>query len=595
MRKAMVAIGVDRTASDFPLLRAAAQGAVQFAHWGKAQGFDVTLLTDQGGKAVTLNEVFSAVRTLVKARVYSQLVVYFSGHGVLLAADTEAWLLSGALDNPNEAINVSGSIVAARTSGIEHVVFVSDACRSMPVGFRMGMVSPGLIFPSGAPQPPLPEVDVFYATLPGDPALEVAPDEAERSFRGLLTSCMLKALSGMPASLVEQMNDSTGNKRSVVASRPLKAHLIKAVPDAASAVSIKLRQNPDVRVESALPKYLAEIVNIGVAKTPPGAAGPRAERTLAGEDSALSKSMSYAMPKSWKTAVLGPNAYRPGGLRVPKIDEVQNSIDHIVNSAGRLSFETRTGFTVHSGDLKYARVTGADCDVFTESGAQQVRVHADYERKPRLGQFQKRAALLRFGDGTGTVLAVLPGYIGSVVLEGHRIATVNYTPSRGTDTYFLYEQFGPELERRRAFVAVAARNGSFRFDVEAARGTAAYLRAFKKMDPTLGLYAAYAYAQAGDDAGVVSVYDYMHDEPEPVIFDVAMLAAQRDPKMPQVLDFPPWMPMLTQGWLLMGAFAEAMPEPVRRARVHLMPGLWTTFAPEGMDILEQAMFGALKS
>ena len=301
--------------------------------------------------------------------------------------------------------------------------------------------------------------------------------------------------------------------------------------------------------------------------------------------------MAYALTKSWKTAVLDRTSLS-NELTVP--DNLQNSVDHIVDSAGRLSFETRTGFTVHGSALQYARVTGVSCDVFAEGGAQQVRVHADYEPVNPRNKFQKRAALLRFGDGTGIVLAVLPGYVGSVVLEDHRVVTVNYTPSRGTRNFTEYKYAGRDLERRRAFVAVAARNGSFRLDPEAAQGTAQYLRMLKQVDPTLGLYAAYAYAQAGDGKGVVSVYRYMEREPEPVIFDVGMLAARQIPQAQRTLDFAPWMPMLTQGWMLLGDFANAMPEPLRRARAHLLPGLWTTFAPEGMDVLEAEIFGGLK-
>ena len=122
-------------------------------------------------------------------------------------------------------------------------------------------------------------------------------------------------------------------------------------------------------------------------------------------------------------------------------------------------------------------------------------------------------------------------------------------------------------------------------------GTADYLRFLKKVDPTLGLYAANAYAKAGDSKGVLSVFDYMRREPEPVLFDVGTLAVQRSAALPQVLDFAPGMPMLTQGWMLLGDFAEVMPQPLRKARQHLIPGLWTTFASEGVDILQEAMFG----
>src|SRR5438105_233397 len=102
MRKALVAIGVDGPASGFPRLQAAADGARQIAAWGAQQNFDVSVLTDDGGKSVTLADAFAAVKSFVDARIYAQLVVYFSGHGVLLSPDTEVWLLSGALANPNE-------------------------------------------------------------------------------------------------------------------------------------------------------------------------------------------------------------------------------------------------------------------------------------------------------------------------------------------------------------------------------------------------------------------------------------------------------------------------------------------------------------
>ena len=49
----------------------------------------------------------------------------------------------------------------------------------------------------------------------------------------------------------------------------------------------------------------------------------------------------------------------------------------------------------------------------------------------------------------------------------------------------------------------------------------------KSFDPTLGLYAAYAYAQSGNYPEVLSVFRYMRRDPAPVLFDVAMLAAQR--------------------------------------------------------------------
>lgn len=599
MRRALVAIGVNAPASGFSALRAAADGAKQIAAWASdpEQGFDVTLLTDEDGHSVTVAEVFASIQKIVKAKVYSQLIVYFSGHGILLSPDAEVWLLSGALANPNEAINVSGSIAVARTSGISHIVFVSDACRSMPPNFLAGSVSAGRIFPTCPTRQPLPEIDVFYATLPGDPALEVGPTAAENAFRGLLTSCMVKALKGMPQTIVEQIVDGT-TTRKVIASRPLKGHLVQAIPDAAAAYSISLSQSPDIRVESALPKYLA---NLGSLSPPPAPVAPppapsSSAAPAVGAMNVADVSATRAGPTSiavgelttsWKMSL--ENIPFPAGPPLPPLTEageIRDSVGLILESTGRRSFETRTGFTVHGSTVRSVRVieTSQPSDVWREPGyVTQVRIYADYDP---VAPPKKRLALMRFGDGTGIVLSVLPGFIGSVVTQDGKVLTVNYAPSHGTPGYEEYAQNQRSLEERRAMVATAARLGNFRLDKETASQVADRLRYLKRLDPTLGLYAAYAYAQAGNIDGVLSVYSYMLGDPAPVLFDVAMLAAQYSDLVPQDLDFAPWLPVLTQGWLLLGRFEDEMPAPVRDARAYLMPGLWTTFAREGMDILE---------
>ena len=581
MRKAMVAIGVDRTASGFPPLQAAAKGAADIVAWGRGQGIECKLLSDTDGGRVRLSEIYDEVDKIVTSGVYSQLIVYFSGHGILQAPDCEAWLLSGAPDNPNESINVNGSIARARTCGIEHVVVISDACRSLPANLRLGMLSPGVIFPTKKPRKPLPEVDVFYATLPGDPALEVPPDQAIESHRGLLTQCLIEALRGDEPQVVQPFRDGAAS-RQVVPSRPLRMHLANAVPSAAAAVSIALLQDPDVRVESALPKFLSDVtgtVDPSRGLTKLGASEDRVELlpglagTIGRFQNRLLNDPTPFMPRA------------PGLEAMPDHLDVRGQMRSILDAKGRLSFETRTGFTVHGAGVGSALVTGTGCDVFQESGAFQVRVHEDYGRVATV----PRAALIRFIDGRAVVLAVLPGYVGTVVVEDGRVITVNYTPARGSRNYGEYEHVAEQLELRRAFVAVAARHGSFRPDRGPPARDARYLRVLKRVDPTLGIYAAYAYAQAGDARGVDSVFQYMREEPEPVPFDVAMLALQSAADPRAVLDFPPWMPMLTQGWTLLGRFEDQMPSVLRAARPYLLPSLWSTFAPEGADLLEIAL------
>lgn len=87
MDRCAVVIGVNKT-GDLPVLRAAASGAREFAAWATAQGIDATLLTDDNG-SVSLGDVNASIRNYVQRRTFGQLIVFFSGHGILRAPDYE--------------------------------------------------------------------------------------------------------------------------------------------------------------------------------------------------------------------------------------------------------------------------------------------------------------------------------------------------------------------------------------------------------------------------------------------------------------------------------------------------------------------------
>lgn len=263
MAKALIAIGVGKTTSDsFPALQGAAKDAKAFHAWGQTQGFDCKLFVDERGKKVRYADIFDAIDECVTKGTYSQIVVYFSGHGILTAPGCELWLLSGAPRLPSEAINVRGSIDNARGSGIEHVVFISDACRSLPRDMEQASLGTGSsLFSFLGTRPPLPEVDVFYATLPGNVALEVPPDATNQSYRGLMTQCLLHALEGRVQEVIHDVNEA-GKPTRVVPCRPLKTWLTSALPLAAAAISLRLQQMPDMRIESdPTKKYLAKVTN----------------------------------------------------------------------------------------------------------------------------------------------------------------------------------------------------------------------------------------------------------------------------------------------------------------------------------------------
>jgi hypothetical protein len=495
MRRAIIAIGVDKTGR-LPTLMAAAAGARKVDEWARGQGFDSTLLTDSPSQPVTLADIVAAIRDVVEKRVYGQLVVFFSGHGFLKGPDYEIWLLSGAPGNPNEAVNVTGSVSLARNCGIAHIAIISDACRSLAASMSMGQVMGSVIFPNKPPRSPRPEVDLFYATLPGDPAMEVPPDQAAAEYRGIFTDCLLKGLTGQVAEVKYRFTGSDGAKI-VVPSRPLKKYLEIAVPDAISAVSIKLQQDPEIRIESDLPKYLAEFPAATDSPLHPTDVGPirgsapdddgrpmsRDPHSMSGVVDFFKRARFTEVDRRGDSPDVGYSEIVDKLPASPQVRQFEDSMKRILDARGRASFETRTGFTVIGASVRSARATGTVCDIFEEAGAFQVRVHVDADVRPKSLRhpYLSCSTVITFGDGSGVCLAALPEYIGTVLVEAGCVVAVNYTPSRNTKKYDEYQEVEGELEKRRAF---AAAGGASR--VVQARPTRSWRRGTIPSDAQIG-------------------------------------------------------------------------------------------------------------
>lgn len=588
--RAAICIGVNRPAG-MPALAGCADDARRFAAWAEAQGCAVTLLvdTDAAGQAlakVGVGEIFDAIEAAVGSNL-AQLIVYFSGHGILLAPGAEYWLLSRGPDNPNEAVNLLRSVEDARNTGIPHVVFISDACRSAADTPVLRSVTGGVLFKARGRPPKRSEVDVYYATLPGDPANEVPGDEAAPR-RGLFTDCLLKALGDPPTALVETLPDpagAAGRELLVITSRKLRDHLEDVVPDAASEISIKLNQAPEVRVETALPKYFAEVKTISVVGAAVSTA-PRAPRA----------------PMDSVIAALGQRPGRGAGATAPTaaLKEAQRrglieEVDALAALRGRAGFETRTGFTIHGAHVIEATAPAWQIDPpFVEQvDSLAGPVAAEHLRLSPRGPQHASSILVAFDGGAGVVLPVLPGFVGGVRVDGGRVTSINFVPSRQSWRFAEYEAHADVIERMKAVAAVASRQGRFVVEGDDPSDFADRARQGKSIDPTLGLYAAYAYAQAGKPESALSVFRYMRDdEPEvPIPFDVALLALRADPKAHLQAGWrvAPFLPMLSQGWTLLAPGDTMHLDIHRRLRPHLVPALFTTLDAAGVAIVRDAL------
>ena len=588
MPRLAIVIGVNAPKAPAPL-KGAVEDAKKFATWIARQGFEVKSFTDDVAP-VTFASVFAEVERAVGARTYSQIVLYFAGHG-LQNGGSEIWLLSGAPNNPNEAISVEATVMAARESGLQNVVFISDACRSIPAGMQFSRVDGGSIFPNNQlDRNTRPEIDRVFATLPSLVAVEAAlADDAARR-EGIFTREFMRSFLDPPAALIEQVLEN-GQSIEVVTNRKLKALLRELVEDAAFTEMPKAGQ---------LPEFILESVEAYVGRV------ERAPKDL---------DIKFALPGDLKINELLPGTRRGPARRRPRpsapsvaavaqraIDlarerqgtaqaaaDAAQGIDPNLGLAETINlfsadvpvekFETQTGFSVTG-----ARIRVAKCPNFPAETLGQ-----EFVRLWPIGA-ASASVLIEFDNGNGTVLPGLRGYIGHIFVDKGVVINVNYVPSTNSERWVEYTKVREQIEGLRAAVAAAAGLGVFRISRDEAASFAERIRYLKAYDPTLGLYAAYAYAGAGLNEDVRSVRQYMREDLKTELFDVAMLDQRGvSPRETGPQTILPFCPMLRQGWSFVAVRDARLSEVVLAARDWLLPALWTTFAPEGVRLLQDAI------
>ena len=624
---AAVVIGVDH-AADLPVLRAAVSGAKDMAKWLDKQGYDVTTFTDEVGPVKTQAILDAITKTLDPPR-YTRLLVYFAGHG-FASQRSEFWMLSEAQRFDNEAINLDGSALRARFAPIGNVVFISDACRSRPSDFRTDTINGGIIFPKDRPRKVTADVDQFFATQIGDTDLEASLTESVKDFHGIYTQSFLSAFDNPPSGFVIPEDG-----QQVVPDRNLKRYLMNDVPRRAQALSLTLRQYPDAIVTSPDTVYLGRIAGAGTsapASPGPGSVSNNPGQLTGGTNSIVNNpGQIFGGPNSifhtpgqiirWPNSIINNQGEIAGGFDsvVPGIlppattkelatlgmrsasDQVPLELapefqslgrtsgyfathDMVVNSAAlHDDFPGRTGFIVSNTGVKQIAVTpGAKIEILRGgSSSEPALVQVE------TGQARDTSALIEFEDGSGTVLAVLPDFVGSIAVQKGGVVSVSYSPSRQSGRWIDDASFQARLAQLRANATAAAKLGVFRADdsTEALR-LANDIRVLKGVDPTLGLYAAYAYQQAGRLDQIRSIAEMMRGDLELILFDVAMLASDEPVQTVERGGFiVPFCPMLSQGWNFLEATDARIPEPARDAARHLRQALWTTFDPEGVAIL----------
>ena len=259
--------------------------------------------------------------------------------------------------------------------------------------------------------------------------------------------------------------------------------------------------------------------------------------------------------------------------------QLAGSVERIAKPFGPDHFETECGI----------KVRGARIVEFFAPRAQGQLLGNELVRIVGL---EKPAAsvLLRFEHGTGTVIPAMPGFLAALTFEDDDLVDVAYEPSANSWRWPMFKDRADEVRSLRAVAAASSRNGRFRLDKPDSRAIAQRMQYAKGIDPTLAVYAAYAYHDLGEGDRIREMANYLRNDVGVTLFDLALLGrllVDKEVRPPDAIV--PFTPMLAQGWALLRANRVRLHPALRELERTTLDSLWSLYEPAGVDMLAAAL------
>jgi hypothetical protein len=112
----------------------------------------------------------------------------------------------------------------------------------------------------------------------------------------------------------------------------------------------------------------------------------------------------------------------------------------------------------------------------------------------------------------------------------------------------------------------------------------------KGIDPTLAVYAAYAYHDLQQIGRIAEMSDYLRRDVGATFFDVELLARRLGRrKLDRGNRVVPFLPMLGQGWALLSAHGIQLHPELQAVAHSVKDSLWTLYDAIGCDTLRKLM------
>jgi Caspase domain len=570
-------------------------------------------LTDDDGE-VSVDDVSTAVELLIEAAV-DQIVLYFSGHGAYVRGGA-TWFLSRAGERSYDAISVVSTVQLASWGKTPHVVIISDACQLPGQDALSQWIEGVAVFPLSDVRNPPMLVDEFHATTAGQAAGEIAMKGG-----GIYTDVLLGALSGEAVELLEGGNRGDGAR--YIYAAQLAKYLREEVGLRIQQLPAgTLRQEPADSIRSGPPRWIGRVSDQWCRDEPEAgstsppvveiddARGPTfkswAERLpVDGNKPSNERARRRPQKRSGTTASREPAPITLWQVSDALIASVINddnslgkalefarsadvdgakalarSVDELLTPLPALTMST--GVRVHNATLEDA--FGPTVESF---GSDHVVCEAS-EDEPAL-------VALTFGDGSGTVIPCLTGFIAEVTQRQGELVHIGYEPSPSNEDVMLSDDRLQELRQLRAVAASSAQYNRFRLTADQARALVGRMQAAKGIDPTMAIYAAYASYDRQDIGRIQEIYEHLPTAMNGVLYDVALLSGYLSPGHEVPLHrVVPFAPMRSQGWDLLSGYRVNHHDFLRKLKRTMRESLWTLFEPAGMDLIRDCDEPCLK-
>lgn len=607
MIRAGVFIGVDQT-GNLQKLADAAAGAKRMYDWALTQGVsaeNAVLITDSNGK-VTPDQIYDSIKRIIDGAGVDQLILYFAGHGVNINR-SEQWLLSDAPVRTSAAVNVAGSVNLARYCGIQHVVLISDACRVAPEGIQAQNVLGVDVFPNDAASDRSKPVDQFFACLLGKTAAEIKdPAVAAANYSALYTGVLLDALRGGRPDILEGVDGPDDGSR-YVRLRRLESYLEAEIPLRVRELNLQntLNQNPDAIITS-VDAWLARILppppqppasRSGIGATRERTAGisppaptpaPPPPRTAPPQTRAVAppKSVRAVARQLVHAAAIGDNKTLKAELEsaravpAPAAAELVRAVESIATPFGPDHFETQCGIKVRGAKIVDFIAPHVNGQIL----GQGELVRIDNLTSPGC------SVLLRFDRAGAALIPAIQGFIAGLTFNEGELVDIAYEPSTNSWRWNMFNSRAMEIRALRAVASSASQHGRFRLDQPDSDQIAQQMQYAKGVDPTLSVYAAYAYNDLQYTDRIRQMSDYLRGDIGLTFFDLALLGRL-------ILDKPikpndgivPFVPLLSQGWALLNANRVRLHPALKGIESSVRDSLWSLFDDGGFKKLSAAL------